>query len=115
VPGTLKGYLDRTFLPHVAFRLPKHMLAGDAGPTETGLQPLLTNIQRVGVVSTYGASAGVVFGAGDNGRRMWSQGLRPLFAPGCALRWASLYDMDATTPAQRAAFLAQVEAAYREF
>lgn len=115
VPATLKGYLDRTFLPHVAFRLPAPKLAGAAGQTETGLQPLLTNIARVGVVSTYGASAGVVFGAGDNGRRMWSQGLRPLFAPGCCLRWDSLYDMDTTTPAQRAAFLARVEAAYRKF
>jgi putative NADPH-quinone reductase len=115
VPGTLKGFLDRTFLPHVAFRLPKNMLEGDTGPTETGLQPLLTNIGRVGVVSTYGASAGVVFGAGDNGRRMWSQGLRPLFAPGCCLRWDALYEMDMTTPAQRADFLAQVEHTHRNF
>jgi putative NADPH-quinone reductase len=26
VPGVLKGWVDRTFLPHVAFRLPKQVL-----------------------------------------------------------------------------------------
>mmetsp|Transcript_34843 Transcript_34843/g.71150 ORF Transcript_34843/g.71150 Transcript_34843/m.71150 type:complete len:260 (+) Transcript_34843:73-852(+) len=115
VPGPLKGWLDRTFLPHVAFRLPKQALPGDSSPTETGLQPLLTNIERVGVVTTYGASPWIVAAAGDNGRRMISHALRPLFAPGCALRWHGLHDMDGTTPEQREEFLTQVEEAYRQF
>ena len=115
VPGTLKGFIDRTFLPHVAFRLPKQMKEGDTGPTETGLQPLLTNIERVGVVTTYGASRLIVAAAGDNGRGMWSHALRPLFSTWCTLRWNGLYDMDSTTLAQRRAFLDEVEDTYRRF
>jgi NAD(P)H dehydrogenase (quinone) len=137
VPGTLKGWIDRTFLPHVAFRLPKQVLfeylpyapcTNSAnspvvifqvreGPpaTETGLQPLLTNIERVGVVTTYGASPWIVAAAGDNGRRMWSRALRPLFSPTCALRWHGLHDMDNTTKEQREMFLAEVEEAYKRF
>lgn len=115
VPGSLKGFIDRTFLPHVAFRLPSQAKPGDSGPTETGLQPLLTNIERVGVVSTYGASRFIVTAAGDNGRGMFSYALRPLFAPNCALHWLGLYDVHNTTAAQRAAFLAKVEETYRKF
>ena len=115
VPGTLKGFFDRTFLPHVAFRLPTQTAAGDGGVTGTGLLPLLTNIERVGVVTTYGASRLIVTGAGDNGRQMIGYALRPLFAPGCALRWLGLYEMHSTTEEQRRAFLARIEAAYRDF
>jgi len=99
----------------VAFRLPKQMKEGDTGPTETGLQPLLTNIERVGVVTTYGASPWIVTAAGDNGRAMFSHALRPLFASGCALHWLGLYDMDFTTDAQRGDFLQKVEETYRNF
>ncbi len=115
VPGTLKGYLDRTLLPHVAFRLPKQKKEGDASITETGLQPLLTQIERIGVVTTYGASALIVLGAGDNGRRMFSRALRPLFAPHCELRWSGLYEMDGTTAAERERFLMEVERTYQQF
>jgi len=124
VPAALKGFVDRTFLPHVAFRLPVPPPAKapapvggsvSAGVAETGLVPLLTNIERVGVVSTYGASRLIVTAAGDNGRGMWSAALRPLFASGCTLRWHGLYEMDSTSGAQRSAFLEEVEAAYRGF
>ena len=91
------------------------MKVGDTGPTETGLQPLLTNIERVGVVTTYGASGYIVAAAGDNGRQMISQALRPLFAPACTLLWMGLHDMDTRTPAQRSAFLAQVEERFKGF
>jgi hypothetical protein len=91
------------------------MIAGDAGPTETGLQPLLTNIERVGVVTSYGATPLIVTAAGDNGRQMFSHALRPLFAPACTLLWMGLYEMDSRTPEQRVEFLAQVEGRFREF
>ena len=83
VPGTLKGFIDRTFLPDVAFRLPKENSSN--GTTETGLQPCLTNIEKLGVVSTFGAPSHIVMAAGDNGRRMLSHGLRPLFHPQCMM------------------------------
>jgi hypothetical protein len=91
------------------------MVNGDTGPTETGLQPLLTNIERVGVVSTYGASPLIVAAAGDNGRQMFSHALRPLFSPACSLLWMGLYEMDSRTPEQRAEFLSQVEERFKEF
>ena len=80
-----------------------------------GLVPLLGNIERIGVVSTYGAAHWAVAASGDGGRRMWSQALRPLFAPLCPLRWLGLYEADAAPPEERAAFLEKVEETYRRF
>jgi NAD(P)H dehydrogenase (quinone) len=104
VPATLKGFFDRCFLPHVAFEV-----------KTGGLKPLLTNIEKVGVVSTYGAPEHIVFGAGDNGRNMISRCIRPLFHSSCTLKWLGLYEMDGTSKQSRECFLAQIEKSYKNF
>lgn len=113
VPAALKGFIDRTFLPHVAFRLPNQ--TNSPMVTATGLEPLLTNIERVGVVTTYGAGWATVAIAGDNGRRMISRGLRPLLAPHCSLLWDGLHGMDSTTVEGRQQFLDQIKQRYEQF
>ena len=101
--------MDRTFVPGAAgdgaFDFPG---SGTAEPTATGLVPRLTNIRRVAGFTTFGATQGIALAAGDNGRNMIATALRPLFGPGCMCLWHSLYGMDATTTAQRDAFLREV-------
>lgn len=113
VPAALKGFFDRVFLPNVAFRLPQ--LDPEGRSTETGLVPLLTNIKRVGVVTTYGANRQVTLLAGDNGRQMISRAFRPLFHPDCPFVWMGLHDMDATSPRDRDEFASAVRARFRNF
>lgn len=113
VPATLKGFFDRVFLPNVAFRLPR--LDPDGTSTETGLVPLLTNIKKVGVVTTYGANQQVALLAGDNGRQMISRAFRPLFNKECPFVWMGLHNMDFTTESERETFASKVRQRFEEF
>eukprot|EP00466_Bigelowiella_natans_P018777 jgi/Bigna1/81165/fgenesh1_pg.78_\ len=121
VPGALKSFFDRTFLPHVAFSLPPEnnlqLDGGGEGPstTSTGLVPLLTNIKKIGVVTTYGAPKPVALLAGDNGRQMISRAFRPLFNNECPMVWMGLYNIHGTTLQERQSFLSNVENRFRRF
>jgi NAD(P)H dehydrogenase (quinone) len=98
MPAMLKGWLDRIWLPGVAFRLggPKVMV------------PLLTNIRRIGVVTTYGSPWWLLWWVGWPDRRVVRRGLRPLCASGCRIHWIGLTGMDADSPDRRRRFLARV-------
>lgn len=54
----VQGWIDRCFLPHVAFTLPSP--TNPAKPTVVGLCPSLTHIKKIGVISTYGSKLSVV-------------------------------------------------------
>lgn len=112
LPAILKGYIDRSFLPGVAFRLPAEEGKGSSGG-KTGLLPGLQNIKKVGVVTTYGATQPIVCLAGDNGRALISRGLRPLFAPQCTLVWHGLYAIESKTLNEKEAFLKSVEESFK--
>jgi NAD(P)H dehydrogenase (quinone) len=99
-PAMLKGWFDRVWVPGVAFRL--------GGPTV--LRPLLTNIRRIGVVTTYGSPRWLLWLAGWPDRRLFGRGLRPLCARRCRLEWLALTRMDTCTAPQRERFLAKVRA-----
>jgi NAD(P)H dehydrogenase (quinone) len=98
MPAMLKGWFDRVWLPGVAFRL--------GGPKI--LVPLLTNIRRIGVVTTYGSPRWLLWWVGWPDRRVIRRGFQPLCAPGCQLRWFALTRMDVDSPARRQRFLARV-------
>ena len=98
MPALLKGWFDRVWLPGVAFQL--------GGPK--ALQPLLTDIRRIGVVTTYGSPGWLLWWVGWPDRRVVRRGLRPLCAPGCRIHWLGLTRMDVDSPDRRGRFLARV-------
>lgn len=114
VPAVLKGWLDRTFLPGVAFKLPHVERKKDPNvPVRGGLVPGLPNVTKLGIVTTYGAPRHVAFLAGDNGTNMLCRAFLPLFAEDCTVHYHGLFGMDTIGDDQRAAFLAAVGDYYR--
>eukprot|EP01031_Cornospumella_fuschlensis_P029576 gene29576-35701_t len=112
-PAALKGYLDRVFLPGVAFKLPGNSEKPVLGIT--GLVPKLSHIDKIGAVTTFGASQAVVVYAGDNPRRFLSRGLRALCAKECGMSYHALYESTTCSADKRRAFLAEVEEYYTHF
>lgn len=118
LPAALKGLIDRTFLPGVAFTLPtapppSGNFAAVRRAASTGLVPGLINIKKVGVVTTYGAPRHIALAAGDGGNALFGRALLPLFHQDCAIAWAGLYDMHNTTHEARAGFIARVRDEYQ--
>ena len=97
MPALLKGWFDRVWSPGVAFRL-------GAG----AIEPLLTNIKRIGVVTTYGSPSWLLWYIGWPDRKLIGRGIRRLCAKGCALDWVYLNAMDQRKPAELTAFLEKV-------
>ena len=99
LPAMLKGWFDRIWAPGVAFKL------GDGA-----IEPLLTNIKRIGVVTTYGSPLWLLWVIGWPDKKLINRGLRRLCARGCRVEWLMLTRMDQRTAPERAAFLAKVKA-----
>jgi putative NADPH-quinone reductase len=102
MPAILKGYFDRVWLPGVAFEL-------KGGQT----RPLLNNITRFSVVTTYGSPWWLIKLMGDPNRKVLMHGIRALLSRHVRARWFAHYDMDFTTPASRERFLKKVERGMR--
>lgn len=100
MPAMLKGWIDRVWLPGVAFRL----------SGRGGLSAKLSRIRSIAVITTYGAPRWVLWYVGWPDWRVINRGLRPLCAKGCRLEWIALNNMDTCTSADRHKFLAKVEA-----
>ncbi len=100
LPAMLKGWLDRVLLPGVAFVMPK-------GPGEN-IQPGLTNIDRIAVFTTCGASWWLTTLIGAPGRRTLTRGVRTICARRCRTVFAAHYLMDSSTDASRALYLKRV-------
>jgi len=107
VPAILKGYLDRVWLPGVAFQLPV-----DGGP----IQPGLTNIRKLAVVTTHGASWWFMkFWMREPGKALFMRGLKPLMAPGCRTVYLAHASMDQSTLESRQRFLEKIERTFSRF
>ncbi len=99
-PAMLKGWLDRVWIPHATFEMPKPGLP---------VTRRLTNIRRIAVITTLGAPWWWwTFVMRSPGRRMILTGLSVLCHPRCRTTWLAHHQMDSSTPATRAAFLARI-------
>jgi|SRR5215471_15613734 len=101
MPAILRGYLDRVWLPGVAF---------EYGPQ--GIRPLLTGIRLFGVVTTANAPEWFTrIYMGNPSRKVLMRGLACFTAARRAERfWLALYGTENTTTATRAAFIERVRA-----
>ena len=100
LPAILKGWLERVMVPGVGFKF------NAAGRVVPGL----THVRRIVGISAYGAPRRAVWLSNDNGRRTLIRAMRLSTGLRTRSRWLALYSVDATQPADRAAFLDQVAA-----
>ncbi len=97
LPGPLKGWLDRTLLPGVAFTL---------GP-DRRVRPALGELRAVVGVTTYRQDRRTVRRSGDGGRRTLLRALRLNAPRPVRTRWLGLASVDGTADVAR--FAARVE------
>ncbi|THV17328.1 NAD(P)H-dependent oxidoreductase [Rhizobium rhizophilum] len=104
LPAIMKGFIDRIFVPGVAF---EHDKAGGR------IVPLMTHIRTFWVVTSTGSPWWVVhFYMGNPVRRILKRGVAAFCAKGVDFRMLAIHDMDRATEVQRGAFLAKVRAAF---
>jgi len=95
MPAMLKGYFDRVWGPGIAFE--RDLAKGF--------------IRLFGVVTTYGSPWWITrIIAGDPGRKVLMRALKPMCGRRVRAFFLAQYDLDRSTPAARAAFIAQVRA-----
>ncbi|HYN31737.1 MAG TPA: NAD(P)H-dependent oxidoreductase [Ilumatobacteraceae bacterium] len=97
-PG-LKGWIERTFVPGVAFTL------GD----RTGSKRGLSNIRRLTGIAVYDDSRLDVLSQGDNGRRLIRRNIRLCGGLRTRSRWIAMYGYADADDHDRARFLVDVE------
>ncbi len=98
MPAILKGYLDRVWLPGIAFEVAN-------GRT----RPLLGHIVRFAVVTTYGSPWWLNrFVFGDPNRKVFMRGVRHLISPAARTLWLAQYGMDSIGGRTREDFLRRV-------
>ncbi len=105
LPAMLKGWFDRVWATDVAFKL------GEGGQ----IIPLLTNIRKLGVITTCGAPWWLSLLMGQPGRKTILRGIRAICAKRCKTMFVAHYLMDASTAETRAAFLETVRRKVKGF
>ena len=99
-PAILKGWLERVWLPKVAFEI------------SSGKQNIpmgkLKNISRLCVVTTSGSPRWWLWFIGNPGKSMLFKGYKILFKKYCKYKWLQLHDMNHTNSSDRERFLTKV-------
>jgi putative NADPH-quinone reductase len=100
-PAILKGFCEKVFLPGVAFEIVDGKTRG-----------CMTNLKRLGAVSTYGGNRWRALLAGDPPRKLVTRALRFYAGPSTPVSYLGCYDMNRNSPASLEAFLGKVRATY---
>lgn len=100
MPAILKGWIDRTMLPGIAFSV---------DPQTLKLQPGLTNVRRLVGISTFGGPRLASFVVRDNGSKIVTRSLRAICHRRCRTTWLRMFNVDSSTIAQREKFMRRVE------
>lgn len=99
VPAIVKGWIERTLVPGLAFGLDER----------TGrISPVLTQIRHIVGITTYGSPRWYVKVINDAGRRSVLRSLRMCTGVRTKTTWLPLYDLDGITESERARFLGKV-------
>jgi NAD(P)H dehydrogenase (quinone) len=99
-PAMLKGWIDRVLVADVAYTL------GQSGRMRSRLR----HIRYLVVVTSHGSAKHVNMIEGESGKLLFGRSLRRLISLRGHFRWIALFNIDRSTPAQRKAHLAHVEA-----
>jgi NAD(P)H dehydrogenase (quinone) len=100
-PAILKGFCEKVFPPGVAFEIVDGKTRGR-----------MTNLKRLGAVSTYGGNRLRALLAGDPPRKLVTRALRFYAGPSARVSYLGCYDMNRNSPAVLRAFLEKVRATY---
>lgn len=98
-PAMLKGWFDRILMNQVAWRLPE----GAAR-----IEPMLSNVRRLVVVTTHGSPKWVNMLQGEPGKRIAFRSVRLMFRLRCRTTWLALYGLDRKDDAARQRFSRRV-------
>ena len=99
LPAMLKGWLEKTMLPGVAFVF----------NADHRVRPGLTSVRRIVGISSYGSPRLYIKAIHDNGRRTLLRALRLNTGLRTRSTWLAFYGIDNSTIDQREAFIAKVE------
>ncbi len=98
-PAIMKGWIDRVWTSGVAWELPEGA---------NRLQPLLTNVTRIIVISSHGSPKWVNALQGESGKRIALRSLRVLCNWKCRTSWWAMYGVDSAKPDATSAFIAKI-------
>ena len=105
MPAILKGWIDRTMLPGVAFSV---------HPETLKLQPGLADVRRLVGITTFGGPRLASLVVRDNGSKIVTRSLRAICHRRCRTTWLRLFNIDSSTAAEREKFLQRVEQTMRK-
>jgi NAD(P)H dehydrogenase (quinone) len=98
-PAIMKGWIDRVWTSGVAWELPEGA---------NRLQPLLTNITRIIVVTSHGSPKWINALQGEAGKRIALRSIRVLCNWRCRTSWWAIYGVDTAKHDATSAFVARI-------